>query len=192
MPKHRSRAGENHLTALSRISSHALRHEPARYGLTLDADGWVAIDQLIAALVRLDAGWQGLVRTDFEEMIARSAKIRHEISGDHIRAIYGHSVPGRLTHEAVQPPALLFHGTSPEAAASILREGLKPMSRQYVHLSPTRDVALEVGRRKARKPTLLTVAAAEAAAAGIHFYRGNELIWLADAVPPDFIRSEEG
>jgi putative RNA 2'-phosphotransferase len=51
-------------------------------------------------------------------------------------------------------------------------------------------VALEVGRRKSRQPTLLTVAAAEAAAAGIHFYRGNELTWLADAVPPDFIRGE--
>lgn len=192
MSKARSRPGENRLTALSRIVSHALRHEPARYGLMLDADGWVALDALIAALVRVDAGWQGLALADFEAMIASSAKKRHEIVGERIRAIYGHSVPGRLAHERVQPPALLFHGTSPEAAASILREGLKPMSRQYAHLSPTRGVALEVGRRKARKPALLIVAAAEAAAAGVHFYRGNELIWLADAIPPEFIRVEEG
>lgn len=61
---------------------------------------------------------------------------------------------------------------------------------QYVHLSPTREVAFEVGRRKSRQPTLLIVAAGEAAAAGIHFYRGNELIWLAEAVPLAFIRSE--
>lgn len=185
------RPDKDRLTVLSRIISHALRHEPARYGLTLDADGWVALDALIAALVRLDAGWQGLALADFEAMIAASAKKRHEIAGGRIRAIYGHSVPGRLSYEAAHPPALLFHGTSPEAAASILREGLKPMSRQYVHLSPTREVAIEVGRRKSRQPTLLTVAAAKAAAAGIHFYRGNELTWLADAVPPDFIRGEE-
>ena len=185
------RPDKDRLTALSRVISHALRHEPARYGLTLDADGFVALDALIAALVRIDAGWQGLTRADFEAMIAAFAKKRHEIAGERIRAIYGHSVPGRLWHEAVSPPAQLFHGTSPEAAESILREGLKPMGRQYVHLSPTREVALEVGRRKSPQPTLLTVSAAEAAAAGIHFYRGNEFIWLADAVPPDYVRGDE-
>jgi putative RNA 2'-phosphotransferase len=178
------------LTALSRIASHALRHEPARYGLTLDADGWVAIDAFIAALGRTDPRWLGLHAADFQEMIAASAKTRHEIDGDRIRAIYGHSVPGRLTHDPVVPPAILFHGTSPQAAELILREGLKPMSRQYVHLSPTLDVALEVGRRKAKEPSLLVVDAAAAFAAGIHFYRGNELIWLADAVPPQFIRRD--
>jgi putative RNA 2'-phosphotransferase len=182
-----TRLGENRLTALSRIISHALRHEPAHYGLVLDPDGWVELDTLIAALARVDAGWHDLTRADFEAMIAQSTKARHEIARESIRAIYGHSVPGRLTHEIVPPPAQLFHGTSPEAAEAILREGLKPMTRQFVHLSPTREVALEVGRRKSRQPVLLTIAAAAAAEAGIHFYRGNDLIWMADAVPPGFI-----
>jgi len=186
----RSRPGEDRLTALSRISSHALRHEPTRYGLTLDADGWVAIDAFIAALGRVDSRWQGLVAADLLAMITASAKTRHEIRGDRIRAIYGHSVPGRLTHEPIAPPTVLYHGTSPQAAELILRDGLKPMSRQYVHLSPTRAVALEVGRRKAKEPSLLIVDAAAAFAAGIHFYRGNELIWLADAVPSQFIRRD--
>ncbi len=184
------RGNEDRLTKLSRVISHALRHEPGQYGLTLDADGWVQLGDLIAALGRLDASWRGLVRADFEAMIAASAKKRHEIVGDSIRAIYGHSVPGRLDHEAVAPPEILYHGTSPEAALMILREGLKPMSRQYVHLSPTRDVALEVGRRKARQPSMLIVAASDAFANGIRFYRGNELIWLADAIPPRYIRQE--
>ncbi|MDY0872545.1 RNA 2'-phosphotransferase [Dongia rigui] len=191
MSKVRSRLGEDRLTALSRIASHALRHEPARYGLTLDANGWVAIDAFIAALGRTDPRWQGLVAADFQEMIAASAKTRHEIDADRIRAIYGHSVPGRLTHDPIAPPAILFHGTSPQAAELILRDGLKPMSRQYVHLSPTREVALDVGRRKVKAPSLLVVDAAGAFIAGHHFYRGNDLIWLADAVPPPFIRRDE-
>ncbi|WP_374382877.1 hypothetical protein [Dongia sp.] len=53
-----------------------------------------------------------------------------------------------------------------------------------VHLSPTLEVALEVGRSKARQPSMLIVAANDAFANGIRYYRGNELIWLADAIPP--------
>ena len=37
------------LRDLSKLVSHALRHEPAAYGLKLDADGWVALDAFIAA-----------------------------------------------------------------------------------------------------------------------------------------------
>ena len=68
-------------------------------------------------------------------MIASADKRRHEVVGDRIRALYGHSLPGKLRRETAKPPAMLFHGTSPEAAEKILREGLKPMRRQYVHLS---------------------------------------------------------
>jgi putative RNA 2'-phosphotransferase len=40
------------LVKLSKTMAHALRHAPEAYGLTLDADGWVAIEALIAGLQR--------------------------------------------------------------------------------------------------------------------------------------------
>lgn len=188
MTRGRRPAREDRLTALSRITSHALRHAPLEYGLALDAEGWIELEILIAALGRKDACWIDLDRADFEAMIAASSKQRHEMRDGQIRAIYGHSVPGRLTYEPSPPPMQLYHGTSPEAATLILRGGLKPMRRQYVHLSPTIEIALEVGRRKSRQPVLLGVAAGDAAEAGIHFYRGNDVTWLADAVPARFIQ----
>lgn len=187
-PGHRTRPGEDRLTALSRIISHALRHAPGAYGLTLGPEGWVSLGRLMAALAAKDADWAGLAPADFAAMIAKSTKQRHEMRDGQIRAIYGHSVPGRLTYEPAPPPMQLYHGTSPEAATLILRGGLKPMRRQYVHLSPTIEIALEVGRRKSRQPVLLGVAAGDAAEAGIHFYRGNDVTWLADAVPARFIQ----
>jgi putative RNA 2'-phosphotransferase len=40
---------------------------------------------------------------------------------------------------ASKPPAILYHGTSPSAAKNIMSEGLRPMNRQYVHLSTDKN-----------------------------------------------------
>ncbi len=61
------------------------------------------------------------------------------------------------------------------------------MRRQYVHLSVDEATALEVARRKAGRPVILTIQAAEAHAAGVRFYQGNDKVWLADSVPAEFI-----
>lgn len=92
-----------------------------------------------------------------------------------------------IVYPASDPPERLFHGTSPEAAAQILREGLALRSRQDVHLAVDPQIAREVGSRKAPAPTLLEVRAREARLHGVPFYRGNESVWLADRVPAEFI-----
>jgi putative RNA 2'-phosphotransferase len=121
------------------------------------------------------------------EMIRTAEKRRHEIAGGRIRAIYGHSIPGKLKRIAASPPDTLFHGTSLQALASIETHGLKPMQRQYVHLSVDEATAIEVGKRKSKAAIMLRVAARKACAAGVAFYAGNDKVWLADEVPPQFI-----
>lgn len=118
-----------------------------------------------------------------------ASKQRHEIRAGRIRALYGHSLPGRVERVPASPPDEMFHGTSPAAAEAIRVEGgLHPMGgRQFVHLSVDRDMAREVGARKALEPVILAVAAREAATAGVMFYAGNRKVWLADSVPARFI-----
>jgi putative RNA 2'-phosphotransferase len=65
------------------------------------------------------------------------------------------------------------------------------MGRQYVHLSADRETASSVGLRKGASPVILVVDAATAAAAGITFYEGNDLVWLADYVPARHIEDAE-
>ena len=172
---------------LSRAVSHALRHEPWLYELELDEEGWVAVEALTAALRSENPAWSGLVEADLEQMIERSEKRRHELRNGRIRALYGHSTPQKLTKNRADPPVALYHGTSPASANIIRREGLKPMGRQYVHLSADFEVAAKVGARKARVPVILRIDANAAHASGIAFYHGNEMVWLADNVPPKFI-----
>jgi putative RNA 2'-phosphotransferase len=172
---------------LSKQVSHALRHAPDEYGLTLDADGWVAVSDLLGALKALSPDWESLAESDLQTMIQRSAKQRHELSEGRIRALYGHSTSDRIAKEGKRPPVFLYHGTDPTAAAAILQEGLKPMGRQYVHLSLDENTAREVGRRKDAQPAILLVRAVEAFETGVAFYEGNQSIWLADLVPSRFI-----
>lgn len=173
--------------ALSRAVSHALRHEPDAYGLELDPEGWAGVNALLRALKQRSSEWTNVTEIDLRTMIQRSAKQRHELRGPAIRAIYGHSTSARITKEAKEPPRLLYHGTDARAADAILSDGLKPMARQYVHLSTDPRTASEVGSRKDRHPVTLLVHASQAHQSGVAFYEGNDSVWLADYIPAVFI-----
>jgi putative RNA 2'-phosphotransferase len=172
---------------LSRLVSQALRHQPWLYELELDEAGWAPLADLLDAVRSLGPPWEHVDRDDLVRMIASSSTRRHEIEGDRIRAVYGHSVPGRIAKIEAVPPAVLYHGTSPQAWDAIRVDGLAPMRRQFVHLSTDAATAERVGRRKSSTPVVLGVRAAEATRRGVRFWRGNELVWLADAVPAEFI-----
>lgn len=176
---------------LSRAVSHALRHEPWLYEIELDDDGWVSVENVIFALRKESSDWVDLSEVDLAQMIKTSTKRRHEITDGQIRAIYGHSIPGKLKRTPAIPPDLLFHGTDPSLVPHIKLLGLLPMGRQYVHLTADTTTALEVGRRKTNKPTILQVSAADAHANGIVFYEGNDKVWLADHVFSQFIVFED-
>ncbi|ERN41503.1 RNA:NAD 2'-phosphotransferase [Rubidibacter lacunae KORDI 51-2] len=175
---------------LSRTVSHALRHEPWVYELEIDNDGWVVVESLLDSLRSLKPEWSSLRGEDVEKMIIQSNKKRHELSnnGDKIRALYGHTIPGKLEKQSAQPPEILYHGTSPKSAELIYQEGLKSMTRQYVHLAVNVRDAERVGKRKSHEPVILKIKAGDASSDGIDFYIGNEKIWLSDFIPPIYIK----
>lgn len=172
---------------LSRVISHALRHQPWLYELELDDAGWVPVDALLAALRTEKPAWSELGTADLAAMMANAEKQRFEMRDGRFRALYGHSTPHKLSREATPPPAVLFHGTAAKTLALIRGGGLLPMGRQYVHLSVDIATAEQVGRRKATAPVILRVRAEAAHGAGVPFYRGNDRVWLADAVAAAFI-----
>jgi putative RNA 2'-phosphotransferase len=157
------------------------------YELELDAEGWASVDDVVAALRSEKPEWATLSADDLAKMIAAADKQRHEIRGGKIRALYGHSIPGKLNRTLAVPPDVLFHGTSPSFLPAIKSSGLLPMARQYVHLSTDADTAWAVGKRKSKTPTILRVQAKQANEKGVQFYIGNEKVWLADHVLPEFI-----
>jgi putative RNA 2'-phosphotransferase len=175
------------LIRLSKTISHALRHAPEEYGLELDSEGWVEVEDLLAALRKRRSAWRTVSLIDINAIIAGSEKQRFELVAGKIRAYYGHSTAEKVEKQPVPPPATLYHGTTAQAAAAIRREGLKSMKRQYVHLSTDEKTARVVALRRTNQPVILRIDARKASEQGVNFYAGNEDIWLADPIPPEFI-----
>ncbi|HMQ29463.1 MAG TPA: RNA 2'-phosphotransferase [Chloroflexaceae bacterium] len=176
---------DNELTRISKTLSYYLRHRPDELGLSLEAGGWVAVDALLAALARKG---RAISRAELDEVVARNNKRRFALdeTGTRLRASQGHSVEVDLELEPVTPPAVLYHGTSARALASIEREGLKKMRRHHVHLSADVAIARTVGARHG-PPVVLAVDAAAMHAAGSVFYRSANGVWLVDAVPSAYL-----
>jgi putative RNA 2'-phosphotransferase len=169
-----------------RLSLH-LRHAPERIGIELDDEGWVDVDTLLGALA---AHGTRVTRPELDRVVAENDKQRFAFdpTGARIRASQGHSVPVDLRLPVAQPLDTLYHGTADRFVAAIRHEGLRPMSRQHVHLSATRETATAVGARHGR-PVVLTVDAAGMAAAGHVFHLSANGVWLTDRVPPGYLRS---
>lgn len=172
----------------SKFLSYVLRHAPDTIGLTLDAQGWADIAELID---RAKVANQPL---DFDSLLAIAAesdKKRFTISedGKRIRAAQGHSVTVDLGHAAIKPPPVLYHGTATRFLDSIREKGLLAGDRLQVHLSSDTDTARKVGERHG-KPAVLTIDSGHMFRDGIRFYRADNGVWLTDAVASAYITFE--
>ncbi|MEV8127007.1 RNA 2'-phosphotransferase [Streptomyces sp. NPDC085944] len=169
---------------VSKYLSKHLRHQPERLGLTLDEGGWVEIDTLIAAAA---AHGFRVTPDELHHVVATNDKRRFAVDGTRIRASQGHSIDVDLGLPSATPPPYLFHGTIARHLEAIRAEGLRPMNRHDVHLSPDRATATRVGARRGR-PVVLRVDAAAMHRAGHVFHVSANGVWLTKAVPSRYLR----
>jgi putative RNA 2'-phosphotransferase len=181
---------QKRLVKVSKFLARVLRHDPGAVGITLDEGGWADVDELMTACAR--AGLR-FTHAELDHVVATNSKKRFAYSDDgrRIRASQGHSVAVDLGLTAAEPPAVLYHGTASRTLPLVLREGLKPMSRQDVHLSADVETAVRVGARHGR-PVVLEVDAAGLAATGHKFRVSANGVWLTDQVPPTYLRQLPG
>ncbi|MFE1584476.1 RNA 2'-phosphotransferase [Streptomyces sp. NPDC058737] len=169
---------------VSKYLSKHLRHQPERIGLPLDEGGWVEIDTLIAAAA---AHGFRVTRDELNHVVATNDKRRFAVDGTRIRASQGHSIDVDLGLPSATPPPYLFHGTVARHLEAIRTEGLRPMNRHDVHLSPDRATATRAGARRGR-PVVLSVDAAAMHRDGHVFHVSANGVWLTKAVPSRYLR----
>ena len=176
----------NQLVKLSKFLSFVLRHKPQSIGITLDTEGWVPVDELVAAAA---GHGQSISREQLDEVVARNDKKRFSFSPDGrlIRANQGHSVEVDLGLVPVEPPELLYHGTVERFLDSIREKGLIRGNRHHVHLSADRETAARVGQRRGR-PVVLVVEAGRMQRDGHPFFRSENGVWLTETVPVNFLQ----
>lgn len=171
-------------TRLSKFLALVLRHRPDDYGLAIDEEGWVDFESLIDVLVAEDIVAE-TAEEDVMALVEGSERKRFQVAGNRIRALYGHSSRVQLAYPPDVPPDVLWHGTTPEHAARIRREGLSPEGRAFVHLSSTAEEARSVGGRHSDEPVLIRVDTRAARNGGLTFHQATELIWLCGALRPE-------
>lgn len=163
--------------ATSKKLSYLLRHSEHP-----SIDGWIPVPFLIANY--------GFSRKGLQNIVEHDEKQRCEFSEeqDKVRARYGHTNHVHIHYEPSVPPAKLYHGTSQKSVERIMSEGLKKMSRQYVHLSETIENAVKVGSRHGN-PVVIEVNAQKMAENGHLFYSVDPCaIWLTDDIAPKYLQ----
>lgn len=168
---------------LSKFMSYALRHNPGEFGLELDSLGFCKTEDLLSTIQK-QKGFGDTTLSDIEEAVRICPKQRFAIEGEHIRANYGHSAK-RLEYEEKEPPAILYHGTHEGVYKTIIKEGIKKMGREFVHLSEGTGFAKLAGSRRGN-PVIMMVNAKKAYEDGIKFYTTGDDVWLCDYIPPEY------
>lgn len=167
---------------MSKYISYLLRHNPEN--LKIDKHGFVNINALLKKLKK-----RFLVNKKFIlEIAERGNRKRFEIIDDKIRALYGHTIPVELELQEDRNVKVFYHGTTLEAATIIQKVGLKPMKRKWVHLSPTREMAIEVGLRRSKNPVILEINAEIARQSGWRFYKATDKVYVCRAVASRYIK----
>jgi len=177
----------NNIVRISKFLSLILRHSPEKIHLNIDKNGWANIQELIE-----NANKYKNIQLTIElikEVVEKNDKKRFIISedGERIRANQGHSIKIDLELESKIPPDILYHGTSSRFLDSIMKEGLRPMTRQYVHFSTDEETALKVGKRHGR-PLILQVDAKKMHEDGYKFYVSENGIWLTEKAPVKYLK----
>ncbi len=176
------------ITRASRALSALLRHRAGEAGLTMDAAGWAPVEEVLRVV--------GISAEALEGVVRDNNKSRLELDDGCIRACQGHSLAGMpVTLEALEASwtedlrtELIWHGTTPEAAESIAREGLLPGQRTHVHLAEATDS--KVGKR-AGVAVLLGVDPGALRGRGLRVFRSGNGVLLARRVPVECITALE-
>ena len=171
---------KNNLTKTSKFISLILRHKPETIGIKLDEHGWADVEDLLKGV---DIDFSTL-----EKIVKEDEKGRYSFSDDKtkIRANQGHSINVDVELEEKIPPNVLYHGTAEKYLDSINIEGLKPMSRLYVHLTEDLEIAKKTGQRHG-KLVIFEIDAKRMIDDGIKFYLSVNNVWLVRTVPPKYL-----
>lgn len=173
--------------------SYILRHGAKQENIEIDSNGWV----LTSDLIFISKKFNHMCDLDtIEHIVKTNSKKRYELSLDlkFIRAFQGHSEASvNIQFKEQEAPDILFHGTSIDNLIFIKKDGIKKMSRLYVHLSEDLNTAKKVGIRHAKdqeKLIILEINASQMQKDGFKFFLSENNVWLTEHISPEYIKNK--
>jgi putative RNA 2'-phosphotransferase len=166
-----------------------LRHTPEKANLTLDVQGYVEVKSLCNAL-KID-------REELDWIVDNNNKKRFAYNNDSkskIRASQGHSIEIDHGYVPIEPPDILYHGTSWKNSESIYENGILKGTRQHVHLTDTYETAENVGKRHTdifSDLWVIIISGKNMFDDGYTFYKSENGVYLTDHIPSIYFMSHD-
>jgi putative RNA 2'-phosphotransferase len=165
---------------LAQFMRYVLGHRPDEFGLLPNTEGFVSYKELLWAFHE-EPGWRYVRKGHINEVLLGYNRALFQAQEGAIRAL------DRRWHLDLENPAqnlpnILFVGVRKRAYPTVMEKGLHATQGRHILLSPDRDMAMRIGRRREQKPVLLEISSRSIAEAGIalnHF--GN--LFIAKQVP---------
>jgi len=174
---------------ISKFLSLILRHNPPKYNLNIEKNGWANVNEIIKII---NKKFNKIDLNDLKKIVKNDNKQRYKLLNNKIRANQGHSINVDLDLTPLslkELPNWLYHGTTEKAKEVILKEGLKPMSRQYVHLSENIETALNVAnRRKTKNIYIFKISTIELINNNVDIFKSENNVYLIKKIDKKFLR----
>jgi putative RNA 2'-phosphotransferase len=183
---------DHEVDRIGRMMALILRHQPERFGLSMDGRGWVDLDGFVQAICDARQNYARWLRKQhIVALVETDEKGRYQIDGGMIRATYAHSVNVNLDDLPEAQVDSLYFPVSEEELDLVLESGLRPSDRNKIHLSATPEKAYSAGRVHIADPILLEVDVKKASDAGNFIFRAGKSVYITDAVEPEHLKRFE-
>lgn len=161
-----------------------LGHRPDEFGLVPDADGFVTYKELLQA-IHEEQEWRYVRRSHINEVLLGKDRPLFQSKDNAVRVLERR---WRLDidYPAQNLPKVLFAAVRARAHPVAMEKGLKSAEGRYLVLSPDKDMALRMGKRRDQKPVLLNISAAAAEKEGVLLFSFGGL-FLGQEIPARFI-----
>ena len=173
--------------SLGRMLALVLRHDPEKFGVEMDINGWVSTRELSDAIQRERRRYHWLRGRHFEAIANADTKGRYQVEGGMIRATYGHTLDLDLDLPTDDIPEELYFPCEPSEVDTLIQFGITPGDRKHVHLSRTISNAMEAGHVRIDRPAILEVDTVRAIADGHTIYRAGTTVFLMENVPGEYL-----
>ena len=184
-------SNEEELDQLGRMMAGILRHFPERFGLRMDEQGWVDMQELIEAIKARRNRYHWLRSHHIHAIVETDPKGRYQVRDGALRATYGHSFDVELQLPTVDIPDELFYPSAKEELDILLKTGIHPTDRKKVHLSKTLQDAIIAGQHRGDNQIILSVNSKEAIESGIVIHRAGKTVYTTDEMPSEYLSVAE-
>ena len=172
--------------ALLKVLNYLLAYRPDEFGLFPNEEGFVSVDSIKQGLSE-EEEWKFVKKSDIVEAIRSDPEGKFEIKDGKVRSIEVFSGFLKIPYELTLPPKILYCGIKKKAYPFVREKGLIAPKETYIPLTPSRDLALRIAKRRDPKPLILEIQAHEASRKGVRFFQVAPLMFLAKEIPPSYI-----